>query len=71
MNFSSQKNRLKLEISEIKKTPQKASIVKPHQTVLNMQQREKERAERRKAAEERKRLKEIERVNQIKVFFNF
>ena len=45
--------------------------MKPHQTVLNMQQREKERAERRKAAEERKRLKEVERINQIKVLFKF
>ena len=45
-----------------------SSIIKPHHTVLNMQQREKERAERRKIAEERKKAKEIERLQKIKVF---
>ena len=44
-----------------------SSIIKPHQTVLNMQQREKERAERRKLAEERKKAKEIERLQKAKV----
>ena len=65
--------------TETPKTPAKAnltkspkstcisSIIKPHHTVVNMQQREKERAERRKAAEERKKTKEMERLQKIKV----
>ena len=42
------------------------SVLKPHQSVLNMKKRESERAERKKALEERKRLKELERQNELR-----
>ena len=41
--------------------------IQPHHTVLNMQQREKERAERRAVASERKKQREVERLSKIKV----
>ena len=42
------------------------SVLKPHQSVLNMKKRESERAERKKALEERKRQKELERQNELR-----
>lgn len=42
------------------------SIIKPHQSVLNMKQRQIDRAERKKALEERKNQRELERRQQIK-----
>ena len=42
------------------------SVLKPHQSVLNMKKRESERAERKKALEERKRQKELQRQNELK-----
>ena len=67
--------------TEAPKTPAKAyftkspkstcisSIIKPHHTVVNMQQREKERAERRRLADERKKARELERIEKTKVRF--
>ena len=42
------------------------SVLKPHQSVLNMKKRESERAERKKALEERKRQKELQRQNELR-----
>ena len=42
------------------------SVLKPHQSVLNMKKRESERVQRKKALEERKRLKELERQNELR-----
>ena len=42
------------------------SVLKPHQSVLNMKKRESDRAERKKALEQRKRQKELERQNELR-----